>query len=98
MTDLQTIATQINAASCLASLQDHLLAFEDEVATNHADFDGAYDIANVMQQYGVDICALPTFGGEPPADTQEVWSWDEDNLLVGTGSFVEWQIRGREED
>ena len=27
---------------------------------------------------------LPTFGGEEPADTNEVWSWDESNLIVGT--------------
>ena len=27
---------------------------------------------------------LPTFGGEEPDDTSEVWSWDETRLLVGT--------------
>ena len=27
---------------------------------------------------------LPTFGGEEPADTNEVWSWDAERLLVGT--------------
>ena len=29
-------------------------------------------------------CDLPTFGGEPPADTDAIWSWDERHLLVGT--------------
>jgi hypothetical protein len=32
---------------------------------------------------GIDWSSLPTFGGEPPADTREVWSWDADRLLVG---------------
>jgi hypothetical protein len=27
---------------------------------------------------------LPTFGGEEPADTWGVWSWDETRLMVGT--------------
>lgn len=26
---------------------------------------------------------LPTFGGDEPADTQEIWSWDATHLLVG---------------
>jgi hypothetical protein len=95
MTDLQTIATQIKDASCLASLHDHLMAFEDEVAANHADFDGAYDLENVMRQYGVNISSLPTFGGEAPVDTSETWSWDEGTVLVGTGPFAEWHIIDR---
>ncbi|MCP4661006.1 MAG: hypothetical protein GY856_36860 [bacterium] len=28
--------------------------------------------------------SLPTFGGEEPADTAEIWSWDETRLIVGT--------------
>lgn len=31
-----------------------------------------------------DWTSLPTFGGEEPADTFCVWSWDAENLLVGT--------------
>ncbi len=27
---------------------------------------------------------LPTFGGEEPANTAEIWSWDETRLLMGT--------------
>ena len=27
---------------------------------------------------------LPTFGGREPANTMEVWSWDEKRLLVGS--------------
>lgn len=33
--------------------------------------------------------SLPTFGGEAPADTREVWSWDETRLLVGSGRDLE---------
>jgi len=29
---------------------------------------------------------LPVFGGEEPSNTSEIWSWDNDNLLVGTCS------------
>ena len=29
---------------------------------------------------------LPDFGGEEPRNTSEIWSWDNDNLLVGTCS------------
>ena len=27
---------------------------------------------------------LPTFGGDEPADTCGVWSWDADRVIVGT--------------
>ena len=27
---------------------------------------------------------LPTYGGDTPDDTREVWSWDAGRLLVGT--------------
>jgi len=33
-----------------------------------------------------DMTRLPTFGGEPPADTSGVWSWDEARLLTQTAS------------
>ena len=35
-------------------------------------------------QDNVNWTSLPTFGGTEPDDTREVWSWDADNLLVGT--------------
>ena len=31
-----------------------------------------------------DWADMPTFGGATPADTMEVWSWDETHLMVGT--------------
>lgn len=30
----------------------------------------------------VDLCNLPTYGGEAPADTTNIWSWDADSILV----------------
>lgn len=35
-----------------------------------------------LERRGVDLAGLPTFGGEAPADTQGVWSWDAHSLLV----------------
>lgn len=32
-----------------------------------------------------DFCDLPTYGGQPPADTYGIWSWDATRLLVGEG-------------
>jgi hypothetical protein len=37
----------------------------------------------------------PTFGGSEPADTREVWSWDETHLIVGAGVDV-WRIVPRD--
>lgn len=41
----------------------------------------------------VDVCALPTFGGTPPSNTHQVWSWDERRVLVAVGS--DWTIEDR---
>lgn len=30
----------------------------------------------------VDFSDLPTFGGETPADTTDVYSWDQNSLMV----------------
>jgi hypothetical protein len=35
--------------------------------------------------YG-DWSSLPTFGGEAPENTIQIWSWDEKNLIIGTCS------------
>jgi len=42
----------------------------------------------------IDWSSLPTFGGDEPDDTTEVWSWDEENLLVGT-CCSDWEIISR---
>jgi hypothetical protein len=46
------------------------------------------DVKRVMQNYILSdrqLSMMPTFGGEEPEDTSEVWSWDEYNLLIGCG-------------
>lgn len=35
-------------------------------------------------RYSDDMDQLPTFGGAEPSDTNRVWSWDAERLLVGT--------------
>ena len=43
------------------------------------------DLLVVVQGHGAtNLDDLPTFGGETPDDTSEIWSWDETRLLVGT--------------
>lgn len=38
--------------------------------------------AEEIECRGDDMASLPTFGGEAPADTAKVWSWDTASLLV----------------
>jgi hypothetical protein len=63
------IHTHMAAATDLDDLRSRLLAIGSDPATGH-HLDQA-------------LSELPTFGGTMPADTQEVWSWDADRLLVG---------------
>jgi hypothetical protein len=58
-----------------------------------ADADGTRDWA---ENAGIDLTSLPTFGGDEPDDTGGVWSWDENRLLVGDGSFEDWEIVSRD--
>lgn len=37
--------------------------------------------------YELDYSSMPTFGGVEPGDTTGVWSWDDNNLLVGEGEL-----------
>ena len=46
---------------------------------------------------GLDWTDLRTFGGEAPADTSGVWSWDEDRILVGDG-LADLRIEDRREE
>ncbi len=42
--------------------------------------------AEEPNEYGdrtIDWTDLPTFGGEEPACTRSIWSWDESRLLIG---------------
>ena len=36
---------------------------------------------------------LPTFGGPEPDDTTEIWSWDAERWLAGSGSDIKIEDR-----
>lgn len=40
----------------------------------------------VFHGYEYDATSLPKFGGDEPASTVEIWSWDENHLLIGRSS------------
>ena len=41
----------------------------------------------------IDTTDLPVFGGEEPADTEGIYSWDEDSYLIPGGDYRDdWQI------
>jgi hypothetical protein len=43
------------------------------------------ELQSITDKYdNIDWSELPVFGGSEPSTTEEVWSWDEDNVLVGT--------------
>lgn len=43
-----------------------------------------------IRDESLDVTSLPTFGGEEPADTLNVYSWDAERLLVDANG--EWEI------
>jgi hypothetical protein len=43
-----------------------------------------------------DYTDAPTFGGPEPADTCEVWSWDQTHMIIGAAVDV-WRIVPRDE-
>jgi hypothetical protein len=53
---------------------------------------GPDDLENALKANGIDMFELPSFGGDRPSKTADVWSWDESRLLVGPGPFSEWRI------
>ena len=70
-----TNKTMIQRSNTLEQLRDNLQMIElirDDCAENNTPLDE------------VDYTDLPTFGGDEPADTSGVWSWNEQSLLVGS--------------
>lgn len=57
---------------------------EDATVTTPPTLDALYEILTTTTDHGLDWTELPTFGGEEPADTAGIWSWDATRLLVGT--------------
>jgi len=67
----------VNGAANLQDLCDILNAHE---ITD--DGENVETLADV-----VDLCGLPTFGGTPPSNTAEVWSWDSDSVLLFNNEY-----------
>lgn len=77
---------RINATQTLEELRSELLRIQAELEP------GPHDLGNRLAE-AVDLTSLPLFGGEAPADTSGVYSWDATSLLYGYGS--EWNIEAR---
>lgn len=67
MTEMQE---RVNTAASLCELRDILNSYEEP------------EDEQIELCVEVDLTSLPTFGGEEPANTLGVWSWDEKHLLV----------------
>jgi hypothetical protein len=52
------------------------------------DFLNRHDLGD-LDDY-VSMSALPIFGGQVPSDTNEIWSWDAEELMVTgpEGGFI----------
>jgi hypothetical protein len=53
---------------------------------------GADDLENALKANGIDMFKLPSFGGDRPSKTANVWSWDERSAPTKS-----WQQAGRDE-
>jgi hypothetical protein len=69
MTNAHTIAANVLNA---ANLDDLFAALR---AWNASGAD--------LVEAGFDMTALPVFGGDEPANTSGVWSWDANRMIVG---------------
>jgi hypothetical protein len=75
-----------------------------DIADKIANAASLEDLLKIMQDDGdaeeggeLDFSSLPSFGGYPPEDTEWVWSWDRENLLVSSRHNGELEIVSREE-
>jgi len=68
----------------------------DELLEALRTIEAALDDATTMDTL-IEVAELPVYGGEAPASTIGVWSWDSTRLLVGDSSWRECEICTREE-
>ena len=64
-----------------------------------ADLDELLDALNSVEPEQTDerlMTSLPTFGGDEPAETLGVWSWDATHMIVGL-CIGEFEIVERED-
>lgn len=69
ITGIKHFDEAINAATTLDELREAITA--------------EYNAISEEERHALDLTGLPTYGGEAPADTMYVWSWDAGRLLVG---------------
>ena len=65
------LQSQINATTTLAALRDLLNSWTPD---SEGEGERLEDVC--------DLPGLPTFGGESPVDTREIWSWDSENIMT----------------
>jgi hypothetical protein len=78
---METYQDLINNSKSLDNLLENLNSIQSELG----------DEETIDQV--VDCASFPTFGGVDPKNTEEVWSWDKDSVLVADGSI--WSIESR---
>jgi hypothetical protein len=71
------IDQRVTDATGLRSLLSAIEMIDAECRERGEDSETCYDAAN-----------FPTFGGDTPTDTMEVYSWDETHLLVGDSALA----------
>lgn len=67
-----------------------------EASTSRAK--SLYELYQILQSPiapAVDWGSLPTYGGVAPSDAREVWSWNEDSVIVGRGRDLQIMTRAR---
>ena len=79
----------------LPDLLDTLIAFEELRDMQDTCSPRTDAGEGIEQRFGIVLSELPTFGGDEPSDTCEVWSWDETRLLVGNGPCSGWAVVSR---
>ena len=60
---------------------DGLGALCDALNEKEKEICDRYPFVDEIESY-FKLSELPTFGGTDPSDTEDVWSWDEDHLLM----------------
>jgi len=76
-----------NLIDAVTTLEELLSAIMTAYATIN-DKPGEYrDIDSALrEEYQIHLEELPTFGGEEPADTCDIYSWDENRYMINEGN------------
>ena len=72
--NVKTATTLRDLRDALNSLQDALQDEEGEVEPWNSEWHGKMDDL-------IDITGLQTVGGEEPASTENIWSWDAESFM-----------------